>query len=95
MRSMVVVAVVAVAVASVALRSSFALALPCKRNKDGCLGGRYEETDGWEHWATCVCHGHEVLCCLTIVGAGLVEAVSGRAVCGCTPIFPEDMALRP
>jgi hypothetical protein len=34
------------------------------------------------------------LCYLSSAGATLVEAVSGRGVCGCTPIFPEDMALR-
>jgi hypothetical protein len=35
------------------------------------------------------------LCCLSSAGARLVEAVSGRGVCGCTPIFPAGMTLRP
>jgi hypothetical protein len=33
--------------------------------------------------------------CLSSAGAGFVEAVSGRGVCGYTPIFPEGMVLRP
>jgi hypothetical protein len=34
-------------------------------------------------------------CCLTIVGARLDETVRGGGVCGCTPIFPEGVALCP
>jgi hypothetical protein len=33
---------------------------------------------GKHEWATCVYHGHELLCCLTSAGARLVETISGR-----------------
>jgi hypothetical protein len=46
-------------------------------------------------WATCVCHGRDVSCCLTSAGARLVETVRGGGVCGCTPIFAEGVALCP
>jgi hypothetical protein len=48
---------------------------------------------GKHEWATCVCHGRDVLCCLTSVGARLDETVRGGGVCGYTPIFPEGVAL--
>jgi hypothetical protein len=34
---------------------------------------------GKHEWATCVCHGRDVLCCLTIAGARFDETVG----CGC------------
>jgi hypothetical protein len=46
-------------------------------------------------WATCVCHSHEVLRCWSSAGTRLAEAVSGRGVCGCAPIFPEGISFRP
>jgi hypothetical protein len=50
---------------------------------------------GKHEWATCACHGRDVLCCLTITGARLDETVRVGGVCGCTPIFPEGVALCP
>jgi hypothetical protein len=38
---------------------------------------------GKHEWATCVCHGRDVLCCLTIAGARFDETVRGGGVCGC------------
>jgi hypothetical protein len=44
----------------------------------------------------CVCQFHLLLCCLTGAGAGFIGAVVvARCVCGCTPVFPERVALRP
>jgi hypothetical protein len=39
--------------------------------------------------------GRDVLCCLTITGARLYKTVRVGGVCGCTPIFPEGVGLRP